>query len=84
MGFSLINVDMGDGTIPKSIEAVHSFWSDIDTRQPILGAIMILMLPVIVIYFIYTWGSIRKRESEIDAQVKAAHTEHKRRKGDKS
>lgn len=84
MGFSLINVDMGDGTIPKSIEAVHSFWSDIYAKQPILGAIMILAIPVIVIYFIYTWGSIRKAESETDKRVKAVREKQKRGKGGKS
>ncbi|HIC8927103.1 TPA: hypothetical protein ACW7ZA_001067 [Enterobacter asburiae] len=84
MGFSLLNVDMGDDTIPKSIEAVHSFWNDIYSKQPFLGAVLIFMLPVILIYFIYTWGSIRKTESETDKRVKAVREKQKRRKGGKS
>lgn len=37
MGFSLINIDMGDETVPKSITAAHAFWDDVYTRSPFLG-----------------------------------------------
>lgn len=67
---------MGDETVPKSIIAAHSFWSDIYTKSPFLGAMLVLSLPVIIIYLIYTWVVYEKvndfsmRESMISEQGK--------------
>ncbi|EEW2184644.1 hypothetical protein CRG95_05905 [Escherichia sp. E4208] len=83
MGFSLINIDMGDETVPKSIIAAHSFWSDIYTKSPFLGAMLVLSLPVIIIYLIYTWGSIRKSERLLDERVNDIRARQKKRKGGK-
>jgi len=83
LGFSLINIDMGDETVPKSIIAAHSFWSDIYTKSPFLGAMLVLSLPVIIIYLIYTWGSIRKSERLLDERVNDIRARQKKRKGGK-
>lgn len=74
---------MGDETVPKSIIAAHSFWSDIYTKSPFLGAMLVLSLPVIIIYLIYTWGSIRKSERLLDERVNDIRARQKKRKGGK-
>ncbi|HFO9177162.1 TPA: hypothetical protein ACHK4P_004660, partial [Escherichia coli] len=66
-----------------SIIAAHSFWSDIYTKSPFLGAMLVLSLPVIIIYLIYTWGSIRKSERLLDERVNDIRARQKKRKGGK-
>ncbi|MGL4486165.1 MAG: hypothetical protein ACRCUG_04050 [Yersinia sp. (in: enterobacteria)] len=70
MGFSLFKLEIGDSIISKSIDAASQAWDNIDNKYPILGCVLVLSLPTIVLYFIYTWGRLRIKEKELDAPPK--------------
>ncbi|UXD25340.1 hypothetical protein [Yersinia artesiana] len=66
MGFSLFKLEIGDSVISKSIDAASQAWDNIDNKYPILGCVLVLSLPTIVLYFIYTWGRLRTKEKNFD------------------
>ncbi|HDL7646339.1 TPA: hypothetical protein PXP51_001546 [Yersinia enterocolitica] len=66
MGFSLFKLEIGDSVISKSIDAASQAWDNIDNKYPILGCVLVLSLPTIVLYFIYTWGRLRAKEKKFD------------------
>ncbi|HAT3921192.1 TPA: hypothetical protein I9Y23_004916 [Kluyvera ascorbata] len=80
MGFSIFKFEIGDDIISKSIDSFGNFWERIDDRHPILGCVMILSLPTIAIYFIYTWGKLRSSENELDRRAKDSNDKRKRKK----
>lgn len=80
MGLSLIKVDFGDDTVPKSISAFHALWNDVYEKSPILGAVLILTIPMTAIYFIYTWGKMREQEKNLDKRAQKANSSRKKKR----
>ncbi|HBT6234052.1 hypothetical protein G9400_20040 [Klebsiella michiganensis] len=80
MGFSLFKLDVGDDIVSKSIDALSNAWQKIDDRHPLLGCLLILSLPTIAIYFIYTWGRLKTTETELDRRAKDSNAKRKRKK----
>lgn len=83
MGFSLFKFEIGDDIISKSIDSLSNAWERIDDRHPLLACLLILSLPTIAIYFIYTWGTLKTSENELDRRAKDSNSKRKRKKGGK-
>lgn len=80
MGFSLFKFEIGDDIISKSIDSFGKVWERIDDRHPLLGCVLILSLPTIAIYFIYTWGKLKSSENELDRRAIDSNDKRKRKK----
>ncbi len=78
MEFTLFRLDIGDDVISTSINAASQAWDNIDNKHPFVGALLVLSLPTIVLYFIYTWGRLRIKEKELDARTRQSHYSRKR------
>lgn len=79
MNFSLFSGDIDLSSMPDSIKELRLFWESLYDKCPVLALLLIVMVPFILIYAIYTFGTIFKKEQSIDKQVTEALKKSKKR-----
>ena len=70
MEFSIWSGDVSFDNAPELVKEIHVFWLDIYERSPVMGWFVILMIPVTLLYCIYTLGTIFRKERSTDEQVR--------------
>lgn len=69
MEVALVKTNIDFDKLPDCIRAVHEFWLDIDARSPFVAMFVIVMIPVIILYMLYVWGTVRRSERSKDEKV---------------
>ncbi|MBG0552697.1 hypothetical protein RS584_12685 [Enterobacter sp. DTU_2021_1002640_1_SI_PRY_ASU_LCPMC_013] len=79
MNFSIFGGDIDLGAMPDSIKELRIFWESLYDKCPVIALLLILMVPVTLLYIIYTVGSIFKNERSLDKKVVEAMKKSKKR-----
>lgn len=79
MNLSIFGGDIDLSGMPESIKQLRLWWEFLYDKCPIVALTLIMMVPVIIFYFIYTIGTIFKKEQSIDKQVLASHKKSKKK-----
>lgn len=79
MEFSLLKADVNFDKLPDSIKALHLFWVDLYDRCPFVAVFVIVMIPIIIMYSIYTFGTIHRQERSTDMMVKGSYSQTKKK-----
>lgn len=67
---------------PDLVRELRITWIAIYERAPTAAIVLLAMMPAIVLYAIYTWGSIRNREQANDREVSKGYEKSKKQKND--
>lgn len=79
MNFSLFSGDIDLSGASDSIKELRLFWESLYDKCPVVALLLIVMVPVIFIYAIYTFGTIFRKERSIDKRVAEAFKKSKKR-----
>ncbi|MFS9772396.1 hypothetical protein U0Y97_16430 [Enterobacter chuandaensis] len=79
MNFSIFGGDIDLSAMPDSIKELRIFWESLYDKCPVIALLLILMVPVTLLYIIYTVGSIFKNERSLDKKVVEAMKKSKKR-----
>jgi len=79
MNFSIFGGDIDLSAMPESIKELRIFWESLYDKCPVIALLLILMVPVTLLYIIYTVGSIFKNERSLDKKVVEAMKKSKKR-----
>lgn len=79
MNFSIFSGDIDLSDMPQSIKELRIFWESLYDKCPVIALLLIIMVPVTVMYLIYTIGTIFKKEKSIDNQLAEALKKSKKR-----
>lgn len=66
--------------LPEVIDSVAKLLEMIWEKSPILGGAAIILCMLLPFYIVYTWGTVRRSEKEIDKKIKDARKAHKKLK----
>lgn len=69
MEVSLVKTNIDFDKFPESVRSVHEFWLDIYDRSPLVAMFILVMIPIIIMYGLYTWGTIRRLEQSKDEEA---------------
>ncbi len=77
----LVSVSFVDVSLDKAPEVIRELarlfelmWQ----KSPVLAAFIVIAPPLIVLYFIYTWGSVRRSEKDTDSNVRASRESNRK------
>lgn len=79
MNISLFGGDIDLSGMPDSIKELRVFWESLYDKLPIVATLLILMVPVTIIYLIYTFGTIFRVERSLDKRASTAFKKSKKR-----
>ncbi|WLS77385.1 hypothetical protein Q3V30_12910 [Erwinia pyri] len=79
MNFSLFSGDIDLTGMPEGIKELRLWWEFLYDKCPVVAIALIMMIPIIILYAIYTLGTIFKKERSIDQAVYSNHRKAKKR-----
>lgn len=83
MNFSLFSGDVNLDGLSESIKELRIWWMVLYDNCPVVALFLILMVPVTILYLIYTLGTIFKRERSTDKKVKESFQNSGKKRGKK-
>lgn len=80
MGISVFKNEVNFDKVPELVKELRVTWIAVYDRCPTAAIFLIVCVPLIVFYAIYTYGGIRKAERSTDKDVKEAHKKSKKQR----
>ncbi|MHB0837184.1 hypothetical protein ACVZCY_06680 [Klebsiella grimontii] len=80
MGISVFKSEVNFDKAPELVKELRITWIAVYDKCPTAAVFILVSVPFIVLYAIYTYGGIRKAERLTDKDVKEAHKKSKKQR----
>lgn len=71
-------LDVSFESVPDVIRELAKLFELIWQKSPVLAGFFVIAPPLIIVYFIYTWGSVRRSEKETDSNVRTSRESNRK------
>jgi len=71
-------LDISLESVPEVIRELARLFELLWQKSPVLASFFVIAPPLTLVFFIYTWGSVRRSEKETDSNVRRSRESNRK------